>query len=133
MSGQGRANYVRGNQWYSKKFHDFGLFWCEGRIYRNLKLSQSGRSTTCRAAPPNSKCKIVCVSRCGEAMRWEYPICPEIEFSSLVVLRPYVSLSTWLSPPIYPSLTPHAFFLREPEFCRALSWGAFARWRRSSK
>ena len=51
----------------------------------------SGRSTTCRAAPPNSKCKIVCASRCGEAMLWEYPICPDIVFSTLVVVRPYVS------------------------------------------
>ena len=29
----------------------------------------------------------------GEAMRWEYPICPEIEFSTLVVLRPDVRSS----------------------------------------
>ena len=69
----------------------------KGRIYKNLQRSKSDQTTTCRAAPPNSKCKMVCSSRCGEAMRWEYPVCSEIEFASLVVLRPYVSLIPWSS------------------------------------
>ena len=41
--------------------------------------------------PPNSNCKTACVSGSGDAMRWEYPICPEIKCLTLVVLRPYVS------------------------------------------
>ena len=38
-----------------------------------------------------SSCKIVCAPAGAEAMRWKYAICIQIQFSTLVVLRPYVS------------------------------------------
>ena len=63
-------------------------------------------------------CKTVYVSGSGEAMRWEYPICPEMKCLTLVVLRPYVSSE--FNPAR--NLT-----LSEPGFFLAWSQGAFAR------
>ena len=84
---------LSGNQRKSSGVKAEILHNAKGRIYRNLQRPQSGRSTTCRAAPPNSNCKIACAPGSGGAMRWEYPICPEMQFSTLVVVRPYVSSS----------------------------------------